>query len=108
MSTARLLLLALLGFPGLTAAQEVSLWHTQPASKWLPALPIGNGSLGGMILGGTTTERVQFNEQKLWLGSETEIGSHEPFGDMDIEWAHAALTSYRRALNLTGATHRVN
>lgn len=108
MLTTHRLLFALLGFAGLASAQEVSLWYAQPASKWLQALPIGNGSLGGMIFGGTTNERVQFNEQTLWLGSETEMGSYQPFGDLYIEWAHVRPTAYRRALNLADATHRVN
>ena len=38
---------------------ELTLWYAQPAAKWLEALPIGNGSLGGMIFGGTTNERAR-------------------------------------------------
>ena len=41
-----------------------------------------------MIYGGTTNERVQFNEQTLWLGSETEMGSYQPFGDVFMSRAH--------------------
>ena len=44
---------------------HLQLWYAQPATKWLEALPIGNGSLGAMIFGGTTNERVQFNERRL-------------------------------------------
>src|SRR5689334_22022247 len=29
------------------------LWYDQPAIKWVQALPVGNGRLGGMIFGGT-------------------------------------------------------
>ena len=89
-------------------AEPLTLWYEQPARKWAEALPIGNGSLGGMVFGGVTDERVQFNEQTLWLGSETEMGSYQPFGDVFIEWAHAAPTDYRRALDLRDATHRVS
>jgi len=32
-----------------------------------------------MIFGGTTNERVQYNEQTLWLGNEIEMGSYQPF-----------------------------
>lgn len=88
-------------------AQDLSLWYTLPATKWLEALPIGNGSLGGMVFGGTTNERVQFNEQTLWLGSETEMGSYQPFGDVLVAWTHGAGTEYRRELNLADAIHRV-
>ena len=88
-------------------AQDLSLWYPQPAKNWLEALPIGNGSLGGMIFGGTTNERVQFNEQTLWLGSETDMGSYQPFGDFYIQWRHDATKDYRRELNLADAIHRV-
>lgn len=44
------------------------LWYRQPAAKWTEALPIGNGYLGAMVFGGTTNERVQFNEDTLWKG----------------------------------------
>jgi alpha-L-fucosidase 2 len=89
-------------------AEDLSLWYVKPAAKWLEALPIGNGSLGGMIFGGTTNERVQFNEQTLWLGSETDMGSYQPFGDVFVEWSHTAPTDYRRELNLADAMHRVS
>ena len=89
-------------------AQDLSLWYAQPAARWLEALPIGNGRLGGMIFGGTTNERVQFNEQSLWLGSETEMGSYQPFGDVFVSWSHAAATEYRRELDLRDAIHRVS
>ena len=74
--------------------QELSLRYGQPAAKWVEALPIGNGRLGGMIFGGTTNERVQFNEQTLWLGSETEMGSYQPFGDLFVVYNQNMLRSY--------------
>jgi hypothetical protein len=89
-------------------AQDLSLWYTQPATRWLEALPIGNGRLGGMIFGGTTNERVQFNEQSLWLGSETEMGNYQPFGDVFVAWRHGGTTDYRRELDLRDAIHRVS
>jgi alpha-L-fucosidase 2 len=89
-------------------AQELQLWYAQPAAKWLEALPVGNGRLGGMLFGGTTNERVQFNEQSLWLGSETEMGSYQPFGDVFVTWQHGATADYRRELNLADAIHRVS
>ncbi len=44
------------------------LWYDQPAAKWEQALPIGNGHLGAMVFGGTTNERIQFNEHTVWTG----------------------------------------
>jgi alpha-L-fucosidase 2 len=47
-----------------------SLRYDKPATDWTEALPVGNGSLGGMIFGGPDKERIQFNEQTLWTGDE--------------------------------------
>ena len=91
-----------------SAGEPLALWYKQPARKWTEALPIGNGSLGGMIFGGVTNDRVQFNEQTLWLGDELQMGSYQPFGDVLVEWAHAAPSDYRRELDLQDATHRVS
>jgi len=56
---------------GPLAAEEPSpptLWYRQPAQKWVEALPIGNGRLGGMVFGGVTKEHVQLNDDALWAG----------------------------------------
>jgi len=50
-----------------TRAQLV-LWYNRPATQWVEALPIGNGRLGAMVFGGVPTERIQFNEDTLWIG----------------------------------------
>jgi alpha-L-fucosidase 2 len=55
---------------------EYELWYAQPASKWVEALPIGNGRLGGMIFGGTADEHLQFNEDTIWTGAPHEY-QHE-------------------------------
>lgn len=44
------------------------LWYREPASRWIDALPIGNGRLGAMIHGGVSTEIIQLNEDSLWAG----------------------------------------
>lgn len=45
-----------------------SLHYDSPASSWSEALPIGNGRLGGMIYGRTSTELIQLNEDSVWYG----------------------------------------
>lgn len=50
------------------AAEPLTLWYRQPAKTWVEALPVGNGRLGAMVFGGTTEERIQFNEATLWVG----------------------------------------
>src|SRR3954463_9603096 len=54
----------------------LTLWYQQPATRWVEALPIGNGRLGGMIFGGITNEHLQFNESPLWTGKPHEY-QHE-------------------------------
>src|SRR5271157_5187384 len=48
--------------------QLLSLWYSRPAGKWLEAVPVGNGRLGGMVYGGVTTERIALNDDTLWSG----------------------------------------
>lgn len=47
----------------------LTLWYRQPASKWVEALPVGNGRLGAMIFGSPEAERLQLNEDTLWSGA---------------------------------------
>ncbi len=49
-------------------ATDLRLWYERPAAAWVEALPVGNGRLGAMVFGGTTEERIQFNEDTLWTG----------------------------------------
>ena len=35
------------------ASSDLKLWFETPASQWVDALPIGNGSLGAMVYGGS-------------------------------------------------------
>lgn len=93
------------------ASVDTELWYEKPAEHWLAALPVGNGRMGGMVFGGVPVERIQFNEQTLWLGSEKtrEMGSYQPFGDVLLELAHGdrPVTGYRRDLDLDSAIARV-
>lgn len=49
-------------------AQELKLWYDEPATKWVEALPVGNGSLGAMVYGDPVNEIIQLNENTLWAG----------------------------------------
>jgi alpha-L-fucosidase 2 len=39
---------------------DLRLWYTKPASQWVDALPIGNGSLGAMVFGGGAIDPIDF------------------------------------------------
>ena len=67
----------------------LTLWYRQPATKWVEALPVGNGRLGAMVFGGTRKERLQLNEDTLWDGYE---------GDPNNPAALKALPEVRRLL----------
>ncbi len=95
-------------FAAQVPSDSLALWYDSPAKDWLEALPVGNGSLGGMIFGGVAKEQIQFNEQTLWTGDEIKMGNYQPFGDLFLEFAEAAPTDYRRELSLDDAVHRVS
>lgn len=44
------------------------LWYKKPADKWVDGLPLGNGTLGAMVLGRVFNERIALNEDTLWTG----------------------------------------
>jgi alpha-L-fucosidase 2 len=50
-----------------------TLWYRQPAGNdWNSALPVGNGRLGAMIFGGIHSERLQLNEDTIWMRTTQE------------------------------------
>lgn len=61
----------------LTGSAQQRLWYHQPASKWVEALPIGNGFLGAMVYGGTRQETLALNETTFWSGGPHDNNSTE-------------------------------
>ena len=58
-------------------AAELTLWYQQPATKWVEALPIGNGRLGAMVFGGVAQEHLQLNEGTVWAGRNLDRNNPE-------------------------------
>ncbi len=55
--------------PQRTSAWDgLRLWYPRPATRWVEALPLGNGRLGAMVWGGGRSERLQLNEDTLYAG----------------------------------------
>ena len=103
-----LLVHLLLVWGGTASAAEATLWYDRPAQDWeKEALPIGNGRLGAMLFGGAPQERIQFNEESLWIGDETDTGAYQAFGDVFVDLEHGPVTEYRRELDLERAVHTV-
>jgi alpha-L-fucosidase 2 len=89
-------------------AEPLVLAFDRPATVWTEALPLGNGSLGAMVFGGVPQERFSLNEESLWLGDETQMGSYQPLGELWLEFPHTDLSHYERKLSLSDALHSVS
>ena len=61
----------LLALPGQASTHR--LWYNRPALTWTQALPIGNGTLGGMVFGTPAMERIQLNEETIWAGQPNQV-----------------------------------
>jgi alpha-L-fucosidase 2 len=60
-------------------AAPLTLWYRRPATRWLEALPVGNGRLGAMVFGGVEMERLALNESTFWSGA-TDPNNDNPAG----------------------------
>lgn len=45
---------------------------SSPAQNWEHASPIGGGSFGAMLFGGTDTEKIYLSEESIWAGEERD------------------------------------
>jgi alpha-L-fucosidase 2 len=62
---------------------EMLLWYRQPGQRWLEGLPLGNGIMGAMVVGGVTQERIALNEGTFWSGRPHDYDNpeaHKYFG----------------------------
>ena len=48
------------------------MFFEQPADEWRDALPVGNGRLGAMVFGHPAHERLQLNEETVWMGERRD------------------------------------
>lgn len=108
----------------LTSAQESKrvLWSDKPVTftasqanhiryakrHWEKHVyPIGNGRLGCTVFGAPEKERIQFNEDSLWVGNEECTGGYQPFGELYVELNHEEYSKYRRQLDISRAVQTV-
>jgi alpha-L-fucosidase 2 len=70
--------------------------------------PLGNGRIGCTVFGDPARERIQFNEDSLWVGNEDCTGGYQPFGDLYVQLGHAEYTEYRRELDISRAVQTVS
>ena len=69
--------------------------------------PMGNGRLGCTVFGEPKMERIQFNEDSMWIGNEHCTGGYQPFGDVYVEMPHEEFSNYRRELDISRAVQTV-
>lgn len=70
-------------------ASDHTIWLRSAAPQWDHAFPVGNGRLGAMVFGTVNRERIQLNEETLWMGSARDTDNPE---------AREALPEVRRLL----------
>jgi len=94
--------------PCFGANASMTLWYSAPARDWQKeALPVGNGRLGCMVFGAAEKEHIQFNEDTLWVGDETDTGAYQTFGDIFVETGHQDAKDYRRELDISRALQTI-
>jgi alpha-L-fucosidase 2 len=97
------------------AASPQTLWYTRPAKVVMnEGLPIGNGRLGAIVMGGVEQERLVLDEDSLWTGDENPsgnydtMGAYQALGDLLVILpSHTQTTGYRRELELDQALAHV-
>lgn len=64
---------------------QMKLWTDDGIveEEWHKALPVGNGSLGGMVFGGIKTEQIQLNEESVWYGGKRERNNPNAFENLN-------------------------
>jgi alpha-L-fucosidase 2 len=91
------------------------LEYHSPAGSWeREALPIGNGSLGAMLMGSAEHAELVFNVGSLWTGGDNPsgvfddmgFGAYQAFGRLQLELEGVAgARNYVRRLDLRSAVH---
>lgn len=56
----------------LAAIRPNELVFAKPAARWMEAVPIGNGRIGGMVFGGIGSERIALTESTVWSGAPSD------------------------------------
>ena len=100
----------------LAMAGPRTLWYEQPANVAMnEALPVGNGQLGALVLGGIEKDRLILNEDSLWTGGENpsgdynQMGAYQLLGELLLSLSgHERIDGYRRELELDEATAHVS
>jgi alpha-L-fucosidase 2 len=88
--------------PASPSVNPMALWYDHPATRWVEALPVGNGRLGAMIFGGTAEERLQLNEDTLYAGSPYDPDNPEALKALPEARRLIFEGNYKEASDLIG------
>jgi alpha-L-fucosidase 2 len=83
--------------------RRLVLWYEGPATRWVEALPVGNGRLGAMVFGGTSSERLQLNEDTLFAGGPYDPGNPDALTALPEARRLILEGRYQQANDLIGA-----
>ena len=95
-------LLVLVALVGRAESFAQVLHYDRPADYFEEALVIGNGTMGGIVYGGTSCDRISLNDITLWTGEPSNINIYSPDAHQTIPAIREALRKgdYRRADSL--------
>ncbi|HEX7894511.1 MAG TPA: glycoside hydrolase N-terminal domain-containing protein, partial [Terriglobales bacterium] len=111
------LLLLVVTLPlSVSRGDPLMLWYSKPGkTPMTEGLPIGNGRLGALLLGGVEQDRIVLNEDSLWTGNENpsgdydSMGAYQMLGELVINLsAKENFSAYRRTLDLDDALATVS
>ena len=76
-----------------------TLHYDRPADYFEEALVIGNGTMGGIVYGGTQTDLISLNDITLWTGEPCNMNIYSPDAHKTIPAIREALRQgdYRKA-----------
>ena len=72
-------------------SQAQTLHYDRPAQFFEEALVIGNGTMGGIVYGGTEVDRISLNDITLWTGEPCNMNVYSPNAHQSIPAIRAAL-----------------
>ena len=99
MKTIRLIVITLFA---ITNSWAQTLHYDKAATFFEEALVIGNGTMGGVVYGGTECDKISLNDITLWTGEPCNMNVYSPEAHKTIPAIREALrkSDYRRADSL--------
>ena len=87
------IIIAMMAFAktGAQSTTPLTLHYNQPATYFEEALVIGNGTMGGIVYGGTNKDVISLNDITLWTGEPCNMKVYSPN-------AHQTIPAIREAL----------